>query len=1200
MVKVKLLRSIRQALSYTTSGTRDTNSESSKFVDLAPTSQAEKNETYNKALDFATNNPNVFNIALTGPYGSGKSSVINSFLTEYKRDALRISLASFVSEIDGSREPLKQEIERSILQQILYAVDAGKLPFSRLKRIQLPKSWALHISFLITLGCLSIWYLFQHESEIASGDFFKPLNLSNLFDLSAFVYGFIFVWLLLFWLYRQSFGLSLKGVSLKNIEIAPKSADEESTLNRHIDEIIYFFQSTDHNLVIIEDLERFKKPEIFITLREINGLINSNLGKGHPVRFLYALRDDMFKNTDRTKFFEFIVPIVPIINYSNSIDKVLEQGQRLELVKHLDRQFLKEVSRYLNDLRLILNIFNEFAVYFDILKIDDEITLDPNKLLAVLIYKNLMPNDFDKLHQQKGVLTDLLERYDNVVDSAETNLNDQISKIEAKIAESKKQLPKDVSELKKIYAMTLIEKLPSGHSYIRFNSTDIPIGQLSNRDDLENIIAPGLISTSPAAGGGWDEFQVPDIEGEVDEYKTFAKRKEEIEQKSERHIAQSEKKVLNLESEKSALRTQNFTEVVRANSWMMDDCFESLGDNKDLMKFLVLEGYIDDTYYYYISLFHEGRLSRSDYKFLIQIRAANTPEPDFRIDNPSEVIAEMREMDFGRSYVLNYHLVDRLFEASMEYESRIESALRFISENFESCSRFFKIYYSKGQNVQTFIKSLASHWPDFSSIAAGSEQSISHVARLIAYAPEQIPAEATCAEGPVAACLSIYTREVLSEGVDFDPSLFGKWCIAVTDLTSLANLPLANLPNVLDHVVDSGLYEINIPNIQLIFKCIDCSTEPNSLETKHYTTVLESKNETLISCVQANFIRYVSHVLLKLDSNTSEDGFAILDALQHDEVATEYLEEYWGKQSAILPSLTEIPHRLHPFAFEHNRIEVSWENCIAFLSSESFNSERLTTYLQDDGNMSALCAKDIPSDEDASTIHQFLLNNKDFDNDTYRSYVSKLPKEVNEFPREMSSEKLRILIEERIILFSPPNFKFLGDRLDLKLLYAVKNIDAFISSSGDFEVDDDFRMKLLASDISDDQKRTILNDIDPESIAADPSRASVVGPILDRTSFNPKMFSFDFLRSVIVNSSPVPVQVSLLNESREELEDNQIRSILGALPEPYSDIVSSGRSPTIKDTPANRAMLVWLKQRQIISSWQRTFTNKELRIQTLS
>ena len=71
----------------------------------------------------------------------------------------------------------------------------------------------------------------------------------------------------------------------------------------------------------------------------------------------------MFDNTDRTKFFEFIVPVVPIINHSNSIDMVLRQGERLPIVRGLNEQFLRDVSLHLNDLRLIRNIFNEYAIY---------------------------------------------------------------------------------------------------------------------------------------------------------------------------------------------------------------------------------------------------------------------------------------------------------------------------------------------------------------------------------------------------------------------------------------------------------------------------------------------------------------------------------------------------------------------------------------------------------------------------------------------------------------------------------------------------------------------------------------------------------------------------------------------------------------------------------------------------------------------
>lgn len=122
----------------------DALSSPSKYVDLAPIDDADKDDVYSEALRFATNNKRVLNIALTGPYGSGKSSIIQSFLRRYRRPALHISLASFDSdeyaEDDGAG---RQEIERSILQQMLYGADSNKLPLSRFNRIQTPGAWSV-------------------------------------------------------------------------------------------------------------------------------------------------------------------------------------------------------------------------------------------------------------------------------------------------------------------------------------------------------------------------------------------------------------------------------------------------------------------------------------------------------------------------------------------------------------------------------------------------------------------------------------------------------------------------------------------------------------------------------------------------------------------------------------------------------------------------------------------------------------------------------------------------------------------------------------------------------------------------------------------------------------------------------------------------------------------------------------------------
>lgn len=1214
MIKVKFLKNTIRALLEKLFEKQVTPHQGSKFVDLAPTNQADENGTYSEALNFATSNPNVFNIAVTGPYGSGKSSVIKSFLEEYnkkpKHAALEISLASFVSE-PGTDQPdesdtreatktddrkttiSKQEVERSILQQMLYGADANKLPLSRFKRIQTPKWWAWAVSLLVIFGCASVWYLFQHKSEILSGEFFRPSEWSNWIDLGVFAFGTLFIWLIVHRLYLQSFGLSLKGISLKDIEIAPKAADEESILSRHLDEIIYFFQSTSYDLVIIEDLDRFDNPEIFVTLREINGLINANAAVNRHVRFLYALRDDMFENTDRTKFFEFIVPIVPIINHSNSIDMVLKQGQRLSLVERLDQQFLREVSRYLNDLRLIRNIFNEYAIYVQKLERENENDLDSNKLLAVLIYKNVMPKDFEALHRQKGALASLLGRYDELVERSEDDLNEQISKIEHEVSQAKKQLPKDLHELERIYAMALVEKMPTNHSHLRFNNHNIPISQLSTRADLGQIIAADRLASSPHQNGGWTQFNVGDIEKLVDERLTYAERREEIERKSSKFVGQSVNRTRELKSKISTLRVQPFSEVVRANPQFADDCFVGLGDNKELMKFLVFEGHLDDTYYQYISLFHEGRLSPQDNKFLRKIRSFNTPEPDSQIDNPAEVIAAMRSEDFGQSYVLNRHLFDCLLDAPSHYRTQINAASRHIAENFEDCGPFFNSYYERGQKVPQLVTSLMAQWKGFPAIAAESDQSVSHVARLAAYAPEDTLSEAPFADGPVAASLSMDTAEVLGQGVEFDLSRLARLRVEVIDLPSLTDFPEAQ-----QLLIDEGLYAINIPNIQFSLEHSKNSAELKSLNTQHYTTVLGSGSKHLQSLIEADFIRYMRHVLLKLDENTEEEGPAILAALRHDEVAVEFLEEFWSKQSTILPLLSEVPHHLHAFALGRKRVAATWENCLAFLSSESFNADKLTEYLTDADVMKALLKEAIPKNEGALPLSQFLLNNADFGNGVYRSYAARLPWKFKNFPTDFNSEKLKILIEEEQISFTPKSYETLNELPELQVLFAAKNIDTFLGNSSDYEVDDVFRMGLLRSNISDDQKRLIVSEMDHGSISADASRAAVVGPILERTKFIPKELGFELVHSLIVNSKPIDVQVSLLNKSQEILSDEQVRGILAQLEAPYKDVAEYGKSPKVQNNPKNRSMVEWLEKRQIISSWKTTLTEKEIRIHT--
>ncbi|HHK9499577.1 TPA: hypothetical protein ACQZF1_005673, partial [Escherichia coli] len=119
---------------------------------LTPTElDSDKAGCYISALNYAYEHPDIRNIAVTGPYGAGKSSVLKTWCKAHNGTlrVLTVSLADFdmqrhVDESNGDSSSdegtkntgsVEKSIEYSILQQILYKNKKHELPCSRIDRI---------------------------------------------------------------------------------------------------------------------------------------------------------------------------------------------------------------------------------------------------------------------------------------------------------------------------------------------------------------------------------------------------------------------------------------------------------------------------------------------------------------------------------------------------------------------------------------------------------------------------------------------------------------------------------------------------------------------------------------------------------------------------------------------------------------------------------------------------------------------------------------------------------------------------------------------------------------------------------------------------------------------------------------------------------------------------------------------------------
>ena len=1120
-----------------------------KFVDLAPTDEADRKGVYSAALRFATESPDVYNIALTGPYGSGKSSIIRSFLKSYPRQALHISLAAFLPEAgDERRTVTKQEIERSILQQLLYGADANKLPLSRFKRIQSPGLWSIFRSLYILVGLLALWHVFNKRSAIFEGSYFEPFDLTNWFDISVAAFALIFLWSAIHHFYVASFGVSLKSISLKDIEIRPSSEDQDSILNRHLDEIIYFFQSTRYDLVIVEDLDRFEDSDIFVTLREINSLVNANVGVRRQIRFLYALRDDMFVNTDRTKFFEFIIPVIPIINSSNSIDMMLTQGQRLELDEGLDQQFLREVSRYLSDLRLIHNIFNEYAIYVANLETDGENVLDATKLLAVLIYKNVYPRDFERLHRGEGHLADILGRKDELIAARERGYRLEIAELERGIEAAEQQAPKDVRELRKIYVMAIFDAAPDGTVSVgRTNRERIPLKNLADHESFADFIAaPNIFCRT--IQNQLAQHDNSTLQHRVDPDASYAERVQSIERKADAQKKAAHQRIVHLRQEIKAIRTSRFNVLLQSSTQEIEGLFKDLGDGGDLARFLLLEGYLDDSYYQYTSLFHSGRLSPNDNKFLIQIRAFQTPEPHFPIDNPSEVIAGMREDDFGLDYALNVRLVDALLE-SEEHKDRLGKVFAFLSNEFRDQQEFFETYYTTGSHVGEFLMQMVDAWRGFVPAAIKDTSAVLHLARLIEHLPPAMLAREREEHPEISGFAANHLRDILDllEGVD--PVKFEELQIETKDLAAIDGYP-----NVARKLYEFGHYRLNEANFDYIFGSILREGTGIDLRKRHYSRVRNSGAEPLLNRVEADFSAYFVNVLLEMNDDDEEDIEAILAIMSHDELDAEDVEAFVLRQTKLLPTLDEVPERYQAMVLRGKQIAPTWPNCLAFIQSEHFEGDALISFLGDDDVRDTLLDTPIPEQKEALPLRQFLIDAEDLEDSAYRDYVQALPKEFEKFPSALGVSKRRILIDERRVTFNPENLTTLEGEVDLQTAFVAQNIASYLDDPSSYAVDDDFRERLLVTDISDDEKLALIGLMDLSALASLPERAAIVGPILLQANGALPSLAAEIVKALVVNSKPIATQIRLLNYLHEALDKNDVREVLGRLSFPYSSI----------------------------------------------
>lgn len=704
---------------------------------LSPQRISKDDPCYQSVLDIAARlqKGDAENIALTGPYGSGKSSILLSLQEDFDEyNYLKVSLATlnpFSDDLkphDEGREDNTNSIDRlveySILQQLIYREKSRDLKDSRIKRISYLSNREIRNTTGIILAAI-LCIIIVFEPAFLRVEWLCRFLSNSRLNIVADVVCLLILGIISFFAIKSAIPtinrIRVNRINIKDggIEITEKNA---SIFNKHLDEIIYFFERTKYNVVIIEDLDRFESISIFLKLRELNFLLNQSKIIGRKIFFIYAVRDDMFKDTDRVKCFDYITTVIPVVNRSNARNKLKEELEKRGQSGVISSKALKDLAPWLNDMRMIKNISNEYAQYCSRLSS----SLSKEKLLAMILYKNHHPDDFAKLHDGTGYVYSFFDLRKKLEDSLLKEIEEKNDSIEKMRSQYYIDRALSESELRRIYVDEYFERLGVFCKSIvidgeRRSRANIAQNELLFNKLISNSTVSYISATYQYPGRVIEESKIQEIDfsvvqNSVNSEFTYEARLSNIRTDYDRKDIELEKQI-----RKDDIKSKTFSQILLETEYTSLEEYKKLSIPKDV-EILIKDGYIDEDYYDYISYFYDNIIDSHDWSFVLDVKLGRRNNPyDHVVHNVKLCIDDaIPNYAYRGESILNIFIVDFLAN-HMEnrlYKGRLFVIARTIIE--KKRYDFLAEYYEKVRSCECFFDFLFAQfkglWTEFDSV----------------------------------------------------------------------------------------------------------------------------------------------------------------------------------------------------------------------------------------------------------------------------------------------------------------------------------------------------------------------------------------------------------------------------------------------------------------------------------------------------
>ncbi|MBC9926463.1 MULTISPECIES: hypothetical protein [unclassified Leucobacter] len=974
---------------------------------LAPEYNEDHHNTYVSRLNAAVTDPRNKNIALTGRYGSGKSSILDQFIKDQEKPAerptsrwqrirqsnnhatkvLRISINTLGPD-EG--EDLTNRIQKELVKQLVYRAKPGELSTSRFARIPELTWWrAGRDALVVAMVIVGLFWLFglrPDKDSMGTDGFVWPMAV-------FFLLVFVILWSVRWYIgSRVVAQVSAGGAS---IELEGKS---DSFFDKYLDELIAFFEATEPDIVVFEDLDRFDDPQIFDSLRELNTLVNTSAHwkdrPNKPLRFVYAIKDSLFEKlgdkqqdkdaagkprtdedndsvsaksaaatndkcarvavpsakekdtaakaverANRTKFFEIVIPVVPFLSHSNARDHLLKEFESLKFPKgpRITNDLIDVVARHTTDMRLMINVRNEFVVYAErLLWVDDDKVapgLTADLLFALVAYKNFHLTDFEALPHRGSVLDTLEKKRRDLVDSAIRLLRTERTDLVRGVTRQRKQ--QDLAaELGRRLAVFLV----SSGTTLRaatVHDVSLDIGKTSDMSFWQPVGRAGSITMNLYYRSG---HTASPTFGAAELQALFPEAADSSDWLDSSSTAADRRRVLAIDTEIAALRGANFKSLVENDRYTYNgNTFDVIVDDtlpSQLARDLVKRGHVDRFYAEYATVFYGKFLGVDVANFFRNSVWPNEMDIQFAFTTDGAVgnVLKQAPADFlSTRSALNLEVVDHLMDLR-EVDSR--DLISFLARPTNQDGRqFLKTYFNSPGRRSAKLASLlaAKPWPGLFSFVS-SEGTIdadeANVRLLSAALLSALDFEAFELDDSARALIARLHAETpafreTQPGASAE-TLFAFLADALPSIPSLRKLS----PALQGLAVSAKSYELTADNLRAAASL--AHDAPLSADS------LVAQADVWEYCVE-HVDNYLA--LIESDEHTASSGTApeVLSTVvnaQHEDWSPEQLKSFLdaSAESAALPDITAVEQVAWKAVVEASRMLPNFANVQAYVT----------------------------------------------------------------------------------------------------------------------------------------------------------------------------------------------------------------------------------------------------------------------------